>query len=87
MPLKRLAVEPGDALARGEHLVEVLELCDPERTGDVGEAVVEAEAIVIEPPHVGRAALVALGVDALASLPPSPSVTMPPSPVVSCLLA
>ena len=33
--------------------------------GDVGQAVVEAQAVVVEPAHVGRAALVALGVDAL----------------------
>ena len=36
---------------------------EPERAGEVVEAVVEAEPVVVEPAHVGRAALVALGVD------------------------
>ena len=40
-----------------------LDLADGAR--DVGQAVVEAQAVVVEPAHVGRAALVALGVDAL----------------------
>ena len=65
MPAERLAVARGHARAAGEHLVEALELGQAERAGDVGEAVVEAEAVVVEPAHVGRAALVALGVDAL----------------------
>ena len=33
------------------------------RARDVRQAVVEAEPVVVEPAHVGRAALVALGVD------------------------
>ena len=62
---ERLAVELGHARARGEHLVEAPELREPERAGDVREAVVEAEPVVVEPAHVRRAALVALGVDPL----------------------
>ena len=45
------------------------ELGQAERARDVGQAVVEAEAVVVEPAHVGRAALVALGVDALLDAP------------------
>src|SRR5207244_5154983 len=41
------------------------ELRDSEGTGQVRHAVVEAEPVVVEPAHVGRAALVALAVDAL----------------------
>ena len=45
--------------------VETLELREADRAGDLAEAVVEAEPVVIEPVHVGCAALVALAVDAL----------------------
>ena len=69
MPGQRLAVERGDPRAVGEHAVEALELREADRARDVGEAVVEAEAVVVEPAHVGRAALVALGVDALLHAP------------------
>ena len=86
MPVERLAVERGHARAAGQQLVETLELGEAQRAREVGEAVVEAQAIVVEPAHVGRAALVALGVDALLDAA-SASVTMPPSPVVICLLA
>ena len=48
------------ARAAGEHLVEPLELGQAERAGDVRQAVVEAEPVVVEPVHVRRAALVAL---------------------------
>src|SRR4051794_27870943 len=63
--VERLRVPGGDAPAVGQHPVEPLELLDADRAGDVGQAVVEAEAVVIQPAHVGRAALVALGIDAL----------------------
>ena len=62
---QRLAVQRRHARAGGQHLVEALELGQPERAGDVREPVVEAEPVVVEPAHVGRAALVALAVDAL----------------------
>ncbi len=65
MPLQRLAVELGDARARREHLIEVLQLRQPDRAGDVRQAVVVAEPVVVEPVHVGGAALVSLGVDPL----------------------
>ncbi len=58
----------GHARARGEHLLQARELRDAERAGDVRQAVVEAEPVVVEPAHVGRAALVALGVDPLLEL-------------------
>ena len=67
-PRERLAVPVRHAGARGEQVVEPLELREPERARDVGEAVVEAEPVVVEPAHVGRAALVALGVDPLLLL-------------------
>jgi hypothetical protein len=57
-----------NARAVGEHRVEALELDQPERAREVRQAVVEAEAVVIEPAHVRRAALVALGVDLLLVL-------------------
>src|SRR3954452_5859959 len=63
-PGERLAVARGDPGAVGEHAVEALELGEDDRARYAGEAVVEAEAIVVEPPHVRRAALVALGGDA-----------------------
>ena len=59
----RSRYQRGDAGARREHVVEALELGEAERAGEVGEAVVEAEPVVVEPAHVGRPALVALGVD------------------------
>ena len=54
-----LGVGGGHARARGEQLVRLLDLRDAERGLDVGHAVVEAEAVVVEPVHVDRAALVA----------------------------
>src|ERR671939_169226 len=51
--------------ASRQQVVEPLELGQADRAGDVGEAVVEAEAVVVQPAHVRRAALVALGVDPL----------------------
>ena len=62
---ERLAIAVGDPGPRGEHLVEPLELRKAQRAGDVRQPVVEPQPIVIEPPHVGRATLVSLGVDAL----------------------
>src|SRR5918912_196943 len=53
------------ARAPRQQVVEPLELGQADRAGDVGEAVVEAEAVVVQPAHVRRAALVALGVHAL----------------------
>src|SRR3984885_8705572 len=53
------------AAATREHLVQVLELREPERAGEIGQAVVEAKTVVVEPVHVGRPALIALRVDAL----------------------
>ena len=64
-PRQRLLVERRDSRPRGEHLLQALELGQADRAGDIGEPVVEAEAVVIEPAHVWRAALVALGVEAL----------------------
>ena len=84
---QRLAVPAAATRARaGEHVVEAVELREPERAGDVAQPVVEPEPVVVEPAHVRRAALVALGVDARLHAA-SASVTIPPSPVVSCLLA
>ena len=60
---QRLPVLTGDAGAGGEHVVEPLELREADRAREVREAVVEPEPVVVEPAHVGRAALVALGVD------------------------
>ena len=60
IPAEGLAVEAGHPGPVGEHLLEALELGQAERAGDVAEAVVEAEPVVVEPAHVGRAALVAL---------------------------
>ena len=67
-PAGARAVEGGEALAVGasragarlEHRVEALELGDSERGLDVAHAVVEAESVVVDPAHVGRAALVSL---------------------------
>ena len=84
--LQRLAVEARHPLATGQQLVESLELRQPKRTGDVRQAVVEAQPVVVEPVHVGRTALIALGVDALLERRVA-CTTMPPSPVVICLLA
>ena len=84
---ERLAVARGDPRAGGEHAVEALELGEADRAGEVGQAVVEAEAVVVEPAHVRRAALVALAVDPLLDRRVARCVTIPPSPVVSCLLA
>jgi hypothetical protein len=63
-----LAVERRDARPPGEQLLEPFELGEAERAGDVVEPVVEAEPVVIEPAHVRRPALVALGVDAFLRL-------------------
>ena len=82
-----LAVEGRDGLARVEHLVQPLELRDPDRRVQVGEPVVEPEAIVLEPVHVRRPALVALAVDVLGDLRVPEVTSIPPSPVVICLLA
>ena len=57
-----LGVERGHRRARGEHLVQVRQLGDAERAGQVRQPVVEAQPVVVEPAHVRRAALVALGV-------------------------
>ena len=65
---QRLRVERRDPRPRGEQLVEPLQLSDAERAGEVVEPVVEAQPVVVEPAHVGRPALVALGVDALLDL-------------------
>ncbi len=65
---QRRPVPAGHPRPRGEHLVEALELGEPDRGRHVREPVVEAEAIVVEPAHVRRAALVALGVDPLLVL-------------------
>src|SRR5207247_2134775 len=67
------ALDPGERVPVGvryarplrKQSVEPLELRETERAGDVRQAVVEAEAVVVEPVHVGGAALVALRVDAL----------------------
>ncbi len=65
MPASASRVEGGHACPAGQQLVEALELGEPERAGEVAQAVVESEPVVVEPAHVGRAALVALGVDPL----------------------
>ncbi len=65
---QRLAVPAGHPRAGGQHLVEPLELGKAERARDVGQPVVEPEPVVVEPVHVRRAPLVALGVDALLVL-------------------
>src|ERR1044071_2790651 len=54
--------------APGGGVVEPVELGQAQGARDVAEPVVEAQAIVVEPVHVRRAALVALGVDALLVL-------------------
>ena len=86
----------GQALARRaaataraalEQRVELLDLGDADRGGDVGEPVVEAEAAVVEPAHVGGAALVALAAQARRRSSASGGTSIPPSPVVICLLA
>ena len=70
MPGERLAVAAPATRARAASIsLEALELRDAERAGDVREAVVEAEPVVVEPAHVRRAALVALGVDPLLHAP------------------
>src|SRR5262249_12145301 len=51
----------GDAAARREDAVELLELADPDRGADVVEPVVEAEPRVVEPAAPVRPALVAEG--------------------------
>ncbi len=65
MSAQRLRVERGDPVAPRQQLVEALELREPEGAGQLVEAVVEAQPVVVEPVHVGRATLVALGVQAL----------------------
>ena len=65
MPAERVAVCVGHPGTGGQHLVEALELCQPQRACDVRQAVVEPQPVVVEPAHVRRAALVSLGVDAL----------------------
>src|SRR5205823_12761705 len=64
----RLAIQDGGAVAPGQQLDEALELRYSERAGEGGAPVVEPEPGVVEPAHVGRAALVALAVDALLHL-------------------
>ena len=64
-PPERLAVQRRDRGPPGEQVVEPFELRDAQRAGDLGEAVVEAQAIVVEPAHVRGTPLVALGVDPL----------------------
>ena len=59
---QRRAVPVRRAGAGGEHVVQAIELREPQRARHVGQPVVEAEPVVVEPVHVGRAALVALGV-------------------------
>ena len=63
-PARPLLVERGDRGAARQQRVELLDLGDAERRGEVGEAVVEAEPVVVEPAHVGGAALVALAAQA-----------------------
>src|SRR3954471_226399 len=58
-----LAVPAGHPRAIGQHAVQARQLGVAEGAREVGQAIVEAQAIVIEPAHVWRAALVALGVD------------------------
>ena len=60
---ERLAVGRGDVRAVGQHAAEALQLRKPQRRLKLCEPVVEAQAIVVEPVHVRRAALVSLGVD------------------------
>ena len=69
-PARAPPVGVGDAGARREHPVEAVELGQADRAGDLGEPVVEAEPVVVEPVHVRRAALVSLAVDALLDGPP-----------------
>ena len=83
---QRLAVPAGGPRAVGEHAVEPVELRQTQGARHVGQAVVEAEPVVVEPAHVGRATLVALGVDVVLCSS-EPIVSIPPSPVTSCLLA
>ena len=62
---ERLAVGGGDLARARRASSSRRRSCDEtDRARDVGQAVVEAEAIVVEPAHVRRPALVALGVDA-----------------------
>ena len=63
-----LAVERSDVVARVEHLVEALELGDADRGMEVGEPVVEAEAVVLHLVHVRGPALVALAAHGLGDL-------------------
>ena len=62
---QRLAVALRGAPRAGRACPQPLELGYAERAGDVGEAIVEAEPVVVEPVHVRGAALVSLGVDPL----------------------
>jgi hypothetical protein len=62
---EQLAVQRRDPGTAGQHLVEAVQLRESDRTGDVRQAIVEAEAVVVEPAHVRGAALVSLGVDPL----------------------
>ena len=68
-----------------EDRVELLELGDADRGGDVVEAVVVAEPRVLEPAARVGAALVARGSSAAATLLVVSVTTIPPSPVVICL--
>ena len=63
-PARPSLVEEATRARGSEHRVELLELGDAERRGDVGEPVVEAEPVVVEPAHVDGPALVALAAQA-----------------------
>ena len=82
-----MLVQGGQGGSPLQQRVELLHLGDAERRGKVGEPVVEAEALVLEPAHVGGAALVALAAQAGSGLAAPEGTIMPPSPVVICLLA
>ena len=62
---ERLAVQVRHTRTARERLAEPSQLHDAERARELVEAVVEAEPIVVQPAHVRRATLVALGVDPL----------------------
>jgi len=65
-----LAVERGDIVAGIQQLVEPLDLGDADRGLQVGEAIVEADAVVLDRAAVlGRAAVVALARHPIGDVP------------------
>src|SRR5439155_943461 len=62
---QRFAIATGYPAARCQHLIQPLELNDPDRGRDLRQPVVESQPVVLERAHVSGAALVALGVHPL----------------------